>query len=68
MIFCHSSGDIYFSLSISLSSPIFSASFVTAFELFCCEVLENFMILSSLLLPLKSPVASTFFFGFLCLK
>ena len=50
------SRDIYFSLGISL---LFS--FVNVFELFCCEFLETFVILSAILLPVKSPVASALF-------
>ena len=41
------------SLGISLS-----CSFVTVSELFCCEFFETFVILSAILLPIKSPVAS----------
>ena len=52
MIFCLSFGDIYFSLSIS-------SSFV--FELFCGEVFETLVILSAILFPIKSPVASAVF-------
>ena len=48
-----SSGDIYFSVSIS-------SSFVS--ELFCGEVLSNFIvILLAILFPIKSPVASAVF-------
>ena len=46
--FCLFSGDIYLSLGISLSSPIFSALFVTVSKLFCNKVLEIFMILSAI--------------------
>ena len=51
-IFCLSSGDIYLSLDISLS-----CSFVIISELFCGELLETLVILSAILLPVKSPVA-----------
>ena len=61
VIFCLFSGDIYLSLGISLSSPIFSASFITASELLCGEVLKTFVILSAILLPVKLSVA---FVGF----
>ena len=47
------SGDIY----LSLSSPIFSPSFVTISELLCGKVFETFVILSAILSPIKSPVA-----------
>ena len=60
MIFCLFSGDIHLSSGISLSDPIFSASFVTVFELFCGEVLETLAILSAILLPIKSPVGCCF--------
>ena len=61
IIFCLFSGDIYLSLGISLSRPIFYASFVTISELFCGEVLETFVILSAILLPIEYPVASVVF-------
>ena len=44
IIFCLSSGDIYLSLSISLS-----CSFDPVSELFCCEVFETLVILSAIL-------------------
>ena len=34
-----------------------TCSFVTVFELFCDEVLDDFVILSAISLPIKSPVA-----------
>ena len=46
------SEDIYISLGISLS-----CSFVTIFEFFCGEVLEVFVTLSVILLPIKPPAA-----------
>ena len=46
--------NIYLSLGISLS-----CSFLT--ELFCGDVCETFVILSAILLPVKSPVASAVF-------
>ena len=49
---------IYIFLGISLLSSIFFVSFVTVSELFCGEVLEIFVILSAILLPIKSPLAS----------
>ena len=51
MIFCLNSRDLYFSLSIS--------SFVS--KLFCGEVFEDLVILSAILFPIKSPVASAVF-------
>ena len=56
IIFWFFSGDINLSLDISLSS-----SFVIVSELFCCEGFENFVILSLILLPIKSPVAFAVF-------
>ena len=53
---CLYSRDIYFSLGISLSYSI-----VTFSEWFCFEFFENFLTLSAILLPLKSPVASAVF-------
>ena len=52
IIFCLSSGEIYLSLGIS-------SSFVS--ELFCSEVFEIPVILSAILFPMKSPVASAVF-------
>ena len=49
---------IYLSLAISPSSQIFSSSFVTVFELFCGKNFETLVILSAVLLPVRSPVAS----------
>ena len=56
IIFCLSSGGVYLSLGISLSH-----SFVNVSKLFCCEFNEIFLILITILLPIKSPVASTDF-------
>ena len=55
IIFCVSSGDIYLSSVISLS-----CSFVTVSQLFCDKVFETFVILPSILLPIKLPVAFAF--------
>ena len=55
------SGDIYLSFGISLSNPIFPSLFATVSELFCKEVLETFVILSAVLLPIKLPISSTDF-------
>ena len=54
VIFCLCSRNIY----------LFS-SFVTLSKLFCGEVLETFVILTTFLLPIKSPVPSSVFFFFL---
>ena len=56
IIFWLSSGDIYFSLAISLT-----CSFVTVSELFCSEVFKIFIILPAILIPIKSPVTSAVF-------
>ena len=56
IVFCLSIGDIYLSLGFSLS-----CSFVTSSELFCGKVFETFVILSAILLQIKSPVASALF-------
>ena len=45
IIFCLSSADVYLSLSISLSSLIFSGSVVTGSKPLCDKVLNTFMIL-----------------------
>ena len=55
-IFYPSSGVIYLSSGMFLSS----SSVVTS-ELFCDETFEAFVILSAILLPIKSPVASAVF-------
>ena len=47
---------MYLSLEISLS-----CSFVTVSELFCSKIFETFVILSAILLQIKSPVASAVF-------
>ena len=60
MIFCLSSRDMYLSLGISLS-----CLFVTVSELFCCEFFDTLVILLAVLLPIKSPVDSAFFWFFL---
>ena len=61
IIFCLFSGDMYFSLGIYLSIPIFFASFVTVSELFFSKILEGFLILSAIFLPIKSSVAFAVF-------
>ena len=56
---CLISGDMCLSFGVSLSSvSLFSISFVTDFKIFCGNVYENFVILSGVWLPVKSPVAS----------
>ena len=56
IMFCLSCGDTYLSLRISLS-----CSFVIVSELSCGQLLETFIILLAILLPVKSPVASAVF-------
>ena len=56
IISCLSSGGAYFSLGISLSWL-----FVTASEIFSCESFETIVILLTILLLIKSPVASAVF-------
>ena len=54
---CFSSGDMYLFLGVALSAS-------TSISLFCnslADVFETFVILLALLLPIKSPVASTAF-------
>ena len=61
LVICLSLGDINLYLSISLS-----CSSVAVSKLFCCEVFETFVILSAILLPIKSPaVYATFWIAFL---
>ena len=50
LIFCLCSGDMFL-----------SPSFVTVSELFCGEVFKTFIILSAILLLIKSPVVSPVF-------
>ena len=52
IILCLFSEDIYF---------FWYFFFTSVSELFCGEVLEIFVILSAILLPIKSPVASAVF-------
>ena len=56
IIFYLSSEDIYISIGIS-----FSCSFVIVSELFGGEILESFVILLAILLPVKSPAGCVFF-------
>ena len=56
IIFCLSSRDIYLSLDTSSS-----CSLVIVSEVFCGELLQTFIILLAILLPIISPVASTIF-------
>ena len=55
-MFYLSPGDIYLPLGIYLS-----CSFVIVYELFCGELLETFVILLAMLLPMKSSVPSAVF-------
>ena len=52
--------EIFLSLGIFLANPIYSVSFFTRPELFC-GIFETFVILTAILLPIKSPVASAEF-------
>ena len=52
---------IYLSLGISISNSVFFVSLSAVSELLCDEVLETFVILSAILLPIKSPVAPAVF-------
>ena len=54
-------GDIYLSFGIFLSNTIFSASLSTVFQLLWGAVFDTFVILSAILLSIKSPVVSAFF-------
>ena len=56
--------DIYLPLDIYLSNPIFSASVSIVYKLFGGGVLETYVIMSAILLPIKSPVTSAVFFKF----
>ena len=55
------SEDIYLSSGIFLSILVFSVSLSTAPELFCDKVFDTYWILSTILLPIKSPLASAAF-------
>ena len=55
------SGYIYHSLGIFLSNPVFSVSLSTACELFWGEPLDTVVVLSAILLPIKSSVDSAVF-------
>ena len=55
------SGYIYHSLGIFLSNPVFSVSLSTASELFLGEPLDTVVVLSAILLPIKSSVVSAVF-------
>ena len=61
VIFPLYSGDIYLFPGNLLSNPMFWILLLTVLELFIGEVLETFVILSAILLPIKSPVTSAFF-------
>ena len=51
----------FFSLFYGDIGICLSCSFVTISAFFCCEFFETFVILSAILLPIKSPVASAVF-------
>ena len=46
---------------LSFCIDMFSASLLAVFKLFCVNFLETFVVLSAILLPIKSPVASAVF-------
>ena len=54
MIYCLFSGDIYLSFGVS-------NSFSFVFKAFCEDLFETLVILSAMLLLIKSPVASAIF-------
>ena len=54
IIFCIGSGNLFLGISLS-------CSFVTVSQLFLGKILETFVILSAILLPVISPAASTVF-------
>ena len=58
-IFVFFSGDVYLSLHISLSSPIFSSFFID--ELLCGDLFETCNSISAISFPTKSPVATAVF-------
>ena len=55
------SGNIYIVLGISLSISKFPISFLTTHELFWDEIMQAFVILATISLPIKSPVSSAVF-------
>ena len=61
IICCLFCGNKHLSLGISSSSALFFVSFATVPELFCGKVLKTFVILSAVLLSIKSPVAFAIF-------
>ena len=60
-IFCLFSGEVYLSLDISISNPIFFASLSTLSERFCGEALEAFVMILTILLPIKSQLLQLFY-------
>ena len=61
-MFCHSSGSICLSLCICLAHSIFLVLFWTLSEIYCGDVPKTFVFLYAILLPIKPPGASVFFF------
>ena len=57
IICCLSSGDMYIFLSVALST----STSVLSFGNYFADFFETLVILSAVLLPIKSPVASAFF-------
>ena len=51
----------YFSIKLYIFKYIFSVSYVVVPELFCGEVVLIFVILTTILMPTKLPVASVTF-------
>ena len=58
------SGYIYIYFDVFLWSPILSVSLAALPKLFCGGVLETFVILLAILLPIKSPLAAVFSLNF----
>ena len=61
IIFYLFSRDIYFSLGISLSSSMFSLSLSTTSDILGWSIFKTFLILSAIVLSIKSPIASVYF-------
>ena len=57
IICCFSSRDMYLFLGVSLSTSTFASSFGNTFV----DFFETLVILSAILIPIKSPVASAVF-------
>ena len=55
------SGEVYLSLDNSISNPIFFASLSTLSERFCGEALEAFVMILTILFPIKSQLLQLFY-------